>query len=39
MVPGEQPLRNLAAALMPLLKPDLDVIERRNEGNKLAGYG
>ncbi len=38
MVPGEQPLASLAAALMPLLKPDLDIIDRRNEGNKLAGY-
>lgn len=38
MVPGEQPLASLAAVLMPLLKPDLDIIDRRNEGNKLAGY-
>jgi hypothetical protein len=36
MVPGEHPLRNLAAAVMPLLKPDLDIIERRTGGDRLV---
>src|SRR6202030_775867 len=27
-----------AAAVIPLLKPELDIIDQRNEGNKLAEY-
>jgi hypothetical protein len=38
MVPGEQPLRALAAALMPLLEPELTEVGRLIEIDKLADY-
>lgn len=38
LVPGERPLHALAAALIPLLEPRLETIERRVRINESAGY-
>ena len=38
LVPGERPLRSLAAALLPLLEPDLTEVDRLAEANKLAAH-
>ncbi len=36
MVPGDRPLQSLAAALVPLLEPDMTEIDRLKEVGKLA---
>ena len=38
LVPGERPLRSLAAALLPLLEPELTEVDRLAEANKLAAH-
>ncbi len=38
MVPGDRPLQSLAAALVPLLEPDMTEIDRLKEVGKLAEY-
>src|SRR5262245_1321396 len=37
LVPGDRPLRSLAAALAPLLEPEMTVTDRLIEINKLSG--
>ncbi|MEJ7738401.1 MAG: TIR domain-containing protein [Chitinophagaceae bacterium] len=36
MVPGDQPLKNLAASLLPLIEPDMKEVDRLIEVTKLA---
>jgi energy-coupling factor transporter ATP-binding protein EcfA2 len=36
LVPGDEPLKSLAASVVPLLFPELDSIDRREKANKLA---
>ena len=36
LVPGDEPLKALAAAIVPFLFPELDPIDRRAKANKLA---
>jgi hypothetical protein len=36
LVPGDEPLKSLAASMVPLLFPELDPIDRREKANKLA---
>ena len=38
LVPGERPLHALAAALIPLLEPDMEEIDRLARVGKLASY-
>lgn len=38
MVPGDRPLHALAAALLPLLEPDLGELERLEQITRLAGH-
>jgi WD40 repeat protein len=38
IVPGDRPLHSLAAALVPLLEPDMTEVDRLAEVGKLAGY-
>ncbi|HEV7404673.1 MAG TPA: TIR domain-containing protein, partial [Chthoniobacteraceae bacterium] len=38
LVPTDEPLKGLAAALVPFLFPELDAIERRAKANKLAAH-
>jgi TIR domain len=36
LVPGDEPLKSLAASMVPMLFPELDPIDRREKANKLA---
>ncbi|MCR9248316.1 MAG: TIR domain-containing protein [bacterium] len=38
VVPGDQPLKALAAALVPVLEPEMSRVDRRAEINKLAEH-
>ncbi len=38
LLPGDRPLHSLAAALLPLLEPEMTEVERLAEVNKLAAY-
>ncbi len=38
VVPGDRPLHALAAALVPLLEPELDEVDRLTKIGKLAGH-
>ena len=38
LVPGDEPLKSLAAALVPFIYPELDAIERRAKANQLATH-
>jgi hypothetical protein len=38
LLPGDRPIHTLAAALLPLLKPEMSEVDRLAEVNKLAAY-